>query len=92
MALRKICVGERGVGPVEEVPVGGGRRADREQQRRRLTGGAGDGEQGTADTMPGSAAGSTTVRIVRLLRGAERVAALPQGVGHQPQHLLGASG
>ena len=40
--------------------------ADREQQRRGLAGGPGDGEQAPL-TMPGSAAGSTTVRIVRHL-------------------------
>src|SRR5450759_3880186 len=41
--------GQRGVRAAEEVGVRGGDEPDHEQQRRRLPGGAGDGEEGAAD-------------------------------------------
>src|SRR5690348_9147781 len=49
---RRVCEdlgGYRGVGAAEDVRVRCGHGEDGEQQRRRLTRGPGDGEQGAAD-------------------------------------------
>ena len=59
---------ERGVRPVEGVPVRGRGDPDREQQRSGLARGSGDGEERRRSRCPASAWGRTTVRIVRTLR------------------------
>src|SRR5215813_12495482 len=80
----------RGVRTAERVLVHRHHREDREQQRRSLTRGPGNGEQRAADDPADRGRQHNGDRHARLRR-TEGVAPLAQRVRHQFQHLIGGA-